>query len=40
MITISGIQYNVGERYELKKFLGAGAYGHVVLALDKKNNSN
>lgn len=36
--TIAGIQYNVGDRYDVKKLLGAGAYGHVGLANDKKNN--
>ncbi|CAD8187520.1 unnamed protein product [Paramecium octaurelia] len=33
---VSGIQFNVGARYEVKKLLGAGAYGHVALAIDKK----
>lgn len=33
---MSGIQFNVGQRYEVKKLLGAGAYGHVALAIDKK----
>lgn len=38
MYNISGIQFNVGTRYEVKKLLGAGAYGHVGLALDKMQN--
>lgn len=25
----------MGKRYEIKKLLGAGAYGHVALAIDK-----
>ncbi|CAD8200715.1 unnamed protein product [Paramecium octaurelia] len=33
---VSGIQFNVGPRYDVKKLLGAGAYGHVALAIDKK----
>lgn len=37
--TIAGIQYNVGDRYEVKKLLGAGAYGHVAYAYDKRNNN-
>jgi mitogen-activated protein kinase 1/3 len=37
--TIAGIQYNVGDRYDVKKLLGAGAYGHVALAYDRRNNN-
>ncbi len=33
--TIGGINFNVGNRYDVKKLLGAGAYGHVVSAIDK-----
>lgn len=51
MYSLSGISFNLGERYEVstfnnqrsltlfklqgQKFLGAGAYGYVVKALDK-----
>ena len=31
------IDYNLGDRYDVKKLLGAGAYGHVALAIDKKD---
>ena len=37
MKTIAGIDYNLGDRYDVKKLLGAGAYGHVALAIDKKD---
>ena len=36
MESVQGIEFNVGNRYEIKKLLGAGAYGHVALAIDKK----
>lgn len=29
----------VPERYEVKKLIGSGAYGQVVLALDKHNKN-
>jgi len=34
----SGTVFNIGERYEALKFLGAGAYGAVIKARDKKTN--
>jgi len=34
-----GIDFNVGSQYELQKMIGSGAYGHVVLAFDKKNQT-
>lgn len=30
--------FSVGERYEVKKMIGSGAYGQVVLAQDKVKN--
>lgn len=38
MQSIKGTVFNIGERYEAMKFLGAGAYGAVIKALDKKTN--
>ncbi|KAL4432887.1 hypothetical protein ABPG74_014401 [Tetrahymena malaccensis] len=35
----NGITFRTGERYEVDKLLGSGAYGQVVRAKDKKNQS-
>jgi len=35
MYSLSGISFNLGDRYEGQKFLGAGAYGYVIKAQDK-----
>eukprot|EP01017_Pseudomicrothorax_dubius_P045941 TRINITY_DN8029_c0_g2_i2.p1 TRINITY_DN8029_c0_g2~~TRINITY_DN8029_c0_g2_i2.p1 ORF type:complete len:328 (-),score=95.91 TRINITY_DN8029_c0_g2_i2:288-1271(-) len=36
----SGTVFNLGTRYEGKKFIGSGSYGFVIKALDKKTNKN
>lgn len=35
----NGITFRTGERYEVDKLLGSGAYGQVVRAKDKKNQN-
>ena len=34
--SVNGTVFNIGERYEALKFLGAGAYGAVIKAKDKR----
>lgn len=36
MQNLNGTVFNIGERYEALKFMGAGAYGAVIKAKDKK----
>lgn len=38
--TVNGTVFNIGERYEALKFMGAGAYGAVIKALDKKTGEH
>jgi len=33
-VIIGSTSFRVGERYEIKKLIGSGAYGQVVLAND------
>jgi len=40
MQSIHGTVFNIGERYEALKFLGAGAYGAVIKALDKNTGEH
>jgi len=36
--SVNGTAFNIGERYEAQKFMGAGAYGAVIKAKDKETN--
>jgi len=40
MQSVNGIVFNIGERYEALKFMGAGAYGAVIKALDKRSGEH
>jgi len=40
MQSVNGTVFNIGERYEALKFMGAGAYGAVIKALDKRSGEN
>jgi len=40
MQSVNGTVFNIGERYEALKFMGAGAYGAVIKALDKKTGEH
>jgi hypothetical protein len=32
--TFGGITFNVGNRYQINKLIGSGAYGHVTVGYD------